>query len=87
MGLAANVDNIIGTIANVDEAYIEEAHLITTNDAGLSYPLNMVGYGGNTTDKVYAYYQKGEIKVRSNGGWSSSAWKVVVVVKYTKTTD
>ena len=86
MGLAMNVENVIGTIANADEVYIEEAHLITTNDAKLSYPLNMVGYAGNTTDKVYVYAQSGYIKVHTNGGWGS-AWKVVVVAKYTKTTD
>ena len=86
MGLAMNVENVIGTIDNADEVYIEESHLITTNDAKLSYPLNMVGYAGNTTDKVYAYAQAGKIKVYTNGGWGSS-WKVVVVAKYTKTTD
>ena len=87
MGLSANAENVIGTIDNADEVYIEEAHLITTNDAKLSYPLNMVGYAGNTTDKVYAYAQAGYIKVHTNGGWGSNAWKVVVVAKYTKTTD
>lgn len=87
MGLSANAENIIGTIDNADEVYIEEAHLITTNDAKLSYPLNMVGYAGNTTDKVYVYAQKGNIKVHTTGGWGSNAWKVVVVAKYTKTTD
>ena len=87
MGIAANTPVSIGSVANPKILRIKEAYLDTTNDAGLSYPLNMVGYAGNLTDKVYVYAEKGTIKVFANGGWGSNAWRVNVIVEYTKTTD
>lgn len=87
MGLTANSVISIGSIENSNILRIKEAYLDTTNDAGLSYPLNMIGYAGNLTDKVYVYAEKGTIKAFANGSWGSNAWRVNVIVEYTKTTD
>jgi hypothetical protein len=84
-GLASNTTKNIATITNASEIIIKQAYLKSTT--GLFYPLNMVGYNGNTTDKVYVYTESGTIKCYSTGGWGSSIWKLIVIVEYTKTTD
>ena len=85
-GLGANTLLDIATIANADYIYIKNAYLRTTNSTKLVYPLNMVGYGGNLTDKAYVYSEKNVIKAYSSGSWSNT-WQLVVIVEYTKTTD
>lgn len=47
----------------------------------LSYSLNMVGYAGNITSKIYAWIEGDEIKIYSNGGWGPG-WEKNIVIKY-----
>ena len=86
-GLAGGQVLNIATITGAETILIKNTYLRSTNDTKLVYPLNMVGYAGNLTDKVYVYSEKEVIKAYSSGGWSSSIWQLVVVVEYTKTTD
>jgi hypothetical protein len=82
-GLAGGQVLNIATIANADTVLIKNAYLRSTNDTKLVYPLNMVGYSGNLTDKVYVFSEKNVIKAYSSGGWGN-LWQLVVVVEYTK---
>ena len=86
-GLQANATTNVATIENCETILVKEAYLISKNETRLSYPLNLIGYGGNTSDKVYIYSEQNTIKVYSNGGWSDTAWGLDIVVEYTKTTD
>lgn len=85
-GLAANSTTTVGNIPNAQDIMIKDGWLKSTNDTKLVYPLNMVGYSGNTTDKVYVSAEKENIKVFSTGGWSA-VWKLELIIEYTKTTD
>lgn len=85
-GLAGNTTTTVGNIPNAQDIMIKDGWLKSTNDTKLVYPLNMVGYSGNTTDKVYVSAEKENIKVFSTGGWSA-VWKLELIIEYTKTTD
>lgn len=52
----------------------------------LSYNLPLIGYAGNTTDKIYAYVDKTNINVYATGSWGN-LWTKHITLNYTKTTD
>ena len=51
------------------------------------YPIPLVGYEGNFTDKLYCYADRTNIRLFGTaGGWGTD-WYKVFVLEYTKTTD
>ena len=50
-----------------------------------SYSLPLIGYNGNTTDKIYVKTNRNSIIIYGSG-WGTT-WNKVVGILYTKTTD
>ena len=75
--LAHNISNL---------SYYKITEAIVKSESGLSYTLPMVGYGTNTTDKLFCYMNGTNIYFYSNGSWGA-IWKKYVTIEYTKTTD
>lgn len=72
-------------IQNANIVLVKDAYMIN-NVNYATYHLNMVGYGGNLTDKTYLYADRTNVYIYANGGWNTG-WDKVIVLEYTKTTD
>lgn len=73
-------------IANVDKIQVDYGNSFFVESTGISYSLPIIGYGGNYNDNCYAYVNKENIYIYSNGGWNTS-WTKYITLLYTKTTD
>ena len=73
-------------IDNIDKIWVDNSTSYLLSVTGVSYSFPVIGYGGNITDKAYAYTDKTNVYVYSNGGWNTG-WLKVITLLYTKTTD
>lgn len=73
-------------IDNIDKLWIDNSTSYLLSVTGVCYTLPVIGYGGNTTDRAYAYTDNTNVYIYANGGWNTG-WLKVVTLLYTKTTD
>ena len=74
-------------LSNVDKIWVDNSvsRIETTGSSYTSYSLPLIGYEGNTTDKIYTKVDSTNITIYGNG-WGTS-WRKIVGVLYTKTND
>ena len=73
-------------INNVDMIWFDPTGCFMWAGSNLCYNINIIGYAGNFTDKIYTNVDKTKVSIYSNGSWGN-LWTKYITLLYTKTID